>query len=154
MPRISSSANISGSRTEAAPCPLPACASACPFAPFSSSTRTGLFTSVNNRLPRACTRSARFFSVFAFSCIGIVHFYLCNRLKNRKKLLRNYCVSETFKSVHPIGNPMSHSTHVGFNWPPTTTSKLGPPSPCFCPAARAFCAFGVGNIAATASKRA
>ena len=29
----------------------------------------------------------------------------------------NYGVSEGFKSVHPLGYPMSHSTHVGFNCP-------------------------------------
>jgi hypothetical protein len=27
-------------------------------------------------------------------------------------------VSEGPQSVHPSGNPMSHSTHVGFNGPP------------------------------------
>jgi hypothetical protein len=32
--------------------------------------------------------------------------------------LRNYGISEGSKSVHPLGNPMSHSTHVGFNAPP------------------------------------
>src|SRR5690606_26967149 len=29
-------------------------------------------------------------------------------------------VSETSDSVHPIGNPMSHSTHVGFSCPDTS----------------------------------
>jgi hypothetical protein len=29
-------------------------------------------------------------------------------------------VSEGSKSVHPVGNPMSHSTHVGFRLPPTS----------------------------------
>jgi hypothetical protein len=28
-------------------------------------------------------------------------------------------VSEATQSVHPRGNPMSHSTHVGFSCPPT-----------------------------------
>src|SRR6185503_3699677 len=31
--------------------------------------------------------------------------------------LRDYGVSELLKSVHPAGNPMSHSTHVGFKLP-------------------------------------
>jgi len=31
--------------------------------------------------------------------------------------LGNYGVSEGFKSVCPVGNPISHSTHVGFNAP-------------------------------------
>ena len=31
--------------------------------------------------------------------------------------LRIYGVSEGFKSVHPAGNPISHSTHVGFSSP-------------------------------------
>jgi hypothetical protein len=33
------------------------------------------------------------------------------------ELLRNYCVSEAFNSVHPIGYPINHSTHSGFNRP-------------------------------------
>lgn len=53
-----------------------------------------------------------------------------NRRKNRIKLRRYYGVSEALKSVHPIGNPMSHSTHVGFSRPPTEVSKSCPPSPC------------------------
>ena len=32
--------------------------------------------------------------------------------------LGDYGVAEASKSVHPPGNPMSHSTHVGFNCPP------------------------------------
>jgi len=32
--------------------------------------------------------------------------------------LWDYGVSEGSKSVHPVGNPMSHSTHVGFKCPP------------------------------------
>ncbi|WP_288063596.1 hypothetical protein, partial [Herbaspirillum sp.] len=31
--------------------------------------------------------------------------------------LRDNGISEGFKSVHPSGNPMSHSTHVGFREP-------------------------------------
>ena len=44
--------------------------------------------------------------------------YVRYGLKHRIKLLGDYGVSEAFKSVHPGGNPMSHSTHVGFSWPP------------------------------------
>ena len=29
--------------------------------------------------------------------------------------LRDDGVAESFKAVHSSGNPMSHSTHVGFN---------------------------------------
>ena len=30
----------------------------------------------------------------------------------------NLAVSNGSKSVHPMGHPMSHSTHIGFNLPP------------------------------------
>jgi hypothetical protein len=39
--------------------------------------------------------------------------------------LGNYGVPETLESVHPSGNPMSHSTHGGFNGPPACTAKGG-----------------------------
>lgn len=32
---------------------------------------------------------------------------------------RNLSIAETAQSVHPSGHPMSHSTHGGFNGPPT-----------------------------------
>ena len=32
-------------------------------------------------------------------------------------------VAECFKSVHPMGHPISHSTHVGFNSPPICSLK-------------------------------
>jgi hypothetical protein len=32
--------------------------------------------------------------------------------------LRDDGVAECRKTVHPLGYPMSHSTHVGFNCPP------------------------------------
>jgi hypothetical protein len=38
--------------------------------------------------------------------------------------LRDYGVTEASKSVHPIGNPISHSTHGGFNCPGMTSSPL------------------------------
>src|SRR5262245_6901854 len=38
-------------------------------------------------------------------------------------------VAEGSQSVHPSGNPMSHSTHVGFNAPFTAVRRLSPPSP-------------------------
>jgi hypothetical protein len=67
--------------------------------------------------------------------------------------MRNYCppdyfrdlrderVAERPKSVHPSGNPMSHSTHVGFNEPlpseclvyPGRLSVLPMPPVCFSP---------------------
>lgn len=42
--------------------------------------------------------------------------------------LRDDGVAEGPKSVHPSGNPMSHSTHVGFSEPSTAVRKLSPPS--------------------------
>jgi hypothetical protein len=41
--------------------------------------------------------------------------------------LGDEAVSEGSKSVHPSGNPMSHSTHVGFNEPPTCVRRFSPP---------------------------
>jgi hypothetical protein len=38
-------------------------------------------------------------------------------LEYRETDLRHYGVSESSKSVHPSGYPMSHSTHVGFSGP-------------------------------------
>ena len=49
----------------------------------------------------------------------IIPFHFGNCLKNWIKLLRDYGVPEASKSVHPMGNPISHSTHIGFNFPPT-----------------------------------
>ena len=33
------------------------------------------------------------------------------------RLFGDNSVTQESKSVHPVGNPMSHSTHVGFNVP-------------------------------------
>ena len=38
--------------------------------------------------------------------------------------LRDDGVSEASKAVHPVGYPMSHSTHVGFNRPSTSISRI------------------------------
>jgi hypothetical protein len=62
--------------------------------------------------------------------------------------LRDDGVSEAFKTVHPLGYPISHSTHVGFREPPTSafrgfvflSIRLGPP--LFF----ASCAVDVGSI--------
>lgn len=40
--------------------------------------------------------------------------------------LRDDGVSEGSKAVHPGGNPISHSTHVGFNVPPATQGSVLP----------------------------
>ena len=40
--------------------------------------------------------------------------------------LRDDGVAEGSKAVHPSGNPMSHSTHVGFRQPPTAVAKPSP----------------------------
>lgn len=60
------------------------------------------------------------------------------------------CVSEAFKSVHPIGYPISHSTHVGFSFPPTTSPRLCLPRSV----AVSLCmnCLGVGHIAAATFK--
>jgi hypothetical protein len=63
--------------------------------------------------------------------------------------LRDDGVAEASKAVHPRGNPMSHSTHVGFRLPPATAFSgklfrwcwLGPPL------LLASCTVGVGHIA-------
>jgi hypothetical protein len=65
--------------------------------------------------------------------------------------LRYDGVAEASQAVHPSGNPMSHSTHVGFSEPPATALSgklfrwywLGPPL------FDASCVVGVGHIAGT-----
>jgi len=60
--------------------------------------------------------------------------------------LRDDGVAEASQSVHPSGNPMSHSTHVGFSCPPAAVCKLSPPSrPCRPGPVAAF-ACGVGTV--------
>lgn len=71
------------------------------------------------------------------------HFYFCYVLKKRIELRWHYRISETFKSVHPRGYPISHSTHVGFSWPPATVCRFGPPVPC-SPLPFALLLVGVG----------
>jgi hypothetical protein len=68
--------------------------------------------------------------------------------------LRDDGVSESPKSVHPSGNPMSHSTHVGFNAPPATafSGKLFRPYWLGPPLLLASCTVGVGYIAAAVAK--
>jgi hypothetical protein len=57
-------------------------------------------------------------------------------------------VTNGFKSVHPSGHPISHSTHIGFNFPPTLLANVG----SFLNASLgalvslALCAVGAGNI--------
>ena len=38
--------------------------------------------------------------------------------------LGHYGVSESSQSVHPGGNPMSHSTHIGLNFPPIADASV------------------------------
>jgi hypothetical protein len=45
------------------------------------------------------------------------HFDFRDGFEERVGLLRDDGISEGSKAVHPRGNPMSHSTHVGFNAP-------------------------------------
>ena len=48
----------------------------------------------------------------AFSVVAVV---VIDEIPYPFKELRDNSVSESSKSVHPSGYPMSHSTHVGFN---------------------------------------
>jgi hypothetical protein len=41
--------------------------------------------------------------------------------------LRDYGVPESPNSVHPTGNPISHSTHSGFDGPPSASGSDGVP---------------------------
>ena len=38
--------------------------------------------------------------------------------------LLDYCIPESLKSLHPIGNPISQSTQFGFNCPPIPSVAL------------------------------
>jgi hypothetical protein len=64
--------------------------------------------------------------------------------------LGNYGVAESSKSVHPAGNPMSHSTHVGFRLPPTCTTSGSAPCElgerCAPKNVRLSLTIGVGHI--------
>jgi hypothetical protein len=67
--------------------------------------------------------------------------------------LRNYGVAESSKSVHPSGNPMSHSTHVGLRLPPPSASftawgSEGLPRAKYLGALLPSVAFGVGQVLA------
>src|SRR5688572_13899930 len=46
--------------------------------------------------------------------------------------LRDDRVAESPQSVHPSGNPMSHSTHVGLSCPPTEVLNAIPPCEYSC----------------------
>ena len=49
--------------------------------------------------------------------IGVCHDHASDQFGD----LGDYGVSESFKSVHPLGNPISHSTHIGFSRPPVSS---------------------------------
>ena len=49
------------------------------------------------------------------------------------RLERNHCVAQSSKAVHPMGYPISHSTHIGLNVPPTATGSGVPPGWAFAP---------------------
>jgi hypothetical protein len=74
-----------------------------------------------------------------------------DRVADKLGDLRDYGVSEGLKSVHPSGNPMSHSTHRGFKVPSPELRTSGWLPSIFCifepgrPAASSF-AVGVGHI--------
>jgi hypothetical protein len=54
---------------------------------------------------------------FIFHVSVLYHlFNFCDCLEDRIDLLRYYRVSETSQSVHPMGNPISHSTNSGFKY--------------------------------------
>jgi hypothetical protein len=58
-------------------------------------------------------------------------------------------VSKGAQSVHPTGHPISHSTHVGFSFPPTDAASVGVFRVASDGALSSFalCAVGVGHIA-------
>jgi hypothetical protein len=56
-------------------------------------------------------------------------------------------VAESFKSVHPIGHPISHSTHVGFSFPPTWSANPTWGSVGFRPVSFTTVLFGSVTIA-------
>lgn len=47
-----------------------------------------------------------------------------NRPEDHFRDLRDDGIAERGKAVHPSGNPMSHSTHVGFNCPPAGITPI------------------------------
>jgi len=57
------------------------------------------------------------FSVVLISIRSTFKFHNCPA--NYFRDLRDDRVSQALETVHPSGNPISHSTHVGFNAPPT-----------------------------------
>jgi hypothetical protein len=75
----------------------------------------------------------------------------CDRLhsidEDASDVLRDgwhYGVSEASQAVHTAGNPISHSTHVGFNIPPTSFASWRPWCTCRGECVRG-CAVGVGH---------
>lgn len=50
---------------------------------------------------------------------------LQNGAADQLRDLRDDRVAEAMQAVHPSGNPMSHSTHVGFSEPPATSCGEG-----------------------------
>ena len=55
-------------------------------------------------------------------CLGGFVFHDC--ASNKLWYLWNNGISEGGETVHPVGNPISHSTHVGFNAPPTCAFSI------------------------------
>jgi hypothetical protein len=70
-----------------------------------------------------------------------------DRLPDERRDLRDDRISEGSQTVHPSGNPISHSTHVGFSAPLTKVPRAAAalrwfdPPPIVIPLLR-----GVGNI--------
>src|SRR5262245_14477408 len=50
---------------------------------------------------------------------------MVNRSAKEFRDLRDDRVSEAAQSVHPVGYPSSHSTHVGFSCPPACSGSCG-----------------------------
>ncbi|MFA5137441.1 MAG: hypothetical protein WC489_08690, partial [Patescibacteria group bacterium] len=71
-----------------------------------------------------------------------------DRFEDREDLLRDDGVAEADKAVHSGGNPISHSTHVGFNCPEVPERIRSPGSESQFPAAGGrvafFASFAVG----------
>jgi hypothetical protein len=60
--------------------------------------------------------------------------------------LRDDCIAEGAKAVHPVGYPISHSTHPGFREPPTSAARLKPCSPASCDGEGFVCRFSFGEL--------
>lgn len=69
------------------------------------------------------------------------------------RALRDDGVAESLESVHPRGNPMSHSTHGGFRLPPTSAARFLPCVPLRCDGVGRFVRFSFGDALGVGQRR-